>query len=36
MIEEEEIYRQKYLKYKKKYLTALENMTDGADPKVCY
>ncbi len=31
MIEEEEIYRQKYLKYKKKYLTALENMTGGAD-----
>jgi hypothetical protein len=30
MIEEEEIYRQKYLKYKKKYLTALENMTGGA------
>ena len=31
MIEEEEIYRQKYLKYKKKYLTALENMTGGAE-----
>ena len=34
MIEEEQIYRQKYLKYKKKYLTALENMTGGADPKL--
>ena len=31
MIDEEEVYREKYLKYKKKYLTALENMTGGVE-----